>query len=260
MKKRLKRIGVLLVFCLVMAFSFEGYKYIKCKSGVPILGYHNVVPDAQKKSEYFGNIYTMAVSDFERQMKYLSDNHYHTLTLDEVYDWYYGKNELPPKSVVLTFDDGFETFNTIVKPILEKYNLHATCFVIGILTQDNPDFYEFLKQDELVNTENVAYYSHSFNMHVSTGILEKKIETMTAEEINQDFLMNKGFVDDTYFAYPFGRPSKYSRDVLIENKVKLGFGYAQNRRAMRSDDAYLLPRFLMYSFMNMTWFKWIVGS
>lgn len=258
MKKIIKGICVLLVICLIAVVGFEGYKYFKYKSGIPILGYHNVVSDEDKAKYHRGDIYTMAVSDFEKQMKYLSDNQFNTLSLGEVTEWYEGRMEMPLKSVVITFDDGFETFNTIVKPILEKYNLKATCFVIGVLCQDEPDFYEYLKQDQLVNTQNVEYYSHSYNLHVSTGMFEKKIETLTTEEIKQDFAANKGIVDDRYFAYPFGRPSKTSREVLVENGTIMGYGYAQNRRATRSDDRYLMPRFLMYSFMNMTWFKWIV--
>ncbi len=259
MKKVLKGICILLVVCLVSAGIYVGYKHDKYKEGIPILGYHNVVSDEDKEKYHKWDIYTMGVSDFEEQMKYLADNEFKTMTLSEVTDWYEGRMEKPLKSVVLTFDDGFETFNSIVKPILEKYNLQATCFVIGVLSQDIPEFYQFLNQDQLVNTKNVEYYSHSYNLHVSTGLFEKKIETLTTDEIRQDFELNKGIIDDRYFAYPFGRPAKTSRDVLIENGTIMGYGYAQNRRATPNDDRYLMPRFLMYSFMNMSWFQWIVN-
>lgn len=258
MKKWIKRGVLLLTICLILGGCYVGFKHYRYKEGIPILGYHNVVLD-EEKSQHKGDIYTMSLTDFDKQMKYLNDHDFETWTLDQLTLYYQGQIERPEKVVVITFDDGFKTFNTIVKPIIEKYDLHATCFVIGTLTEDNPDFYEFLKPQDMKDDDYVSYYSHSYNMHVSTGLFEKKIETLTKEEINEDFMHNKGVVSDQYFAYPFGRDAKYSKEVLIENNVTMGFGYAQNRRATHKDDRYLMPRFLMYSFMNMEWFKWWVS-
>ena len=87
------------------------YKHVYYKNGIAILGYHNIVSDEQKENEYKTDIYSMSLSKFEKQMAYLYEQGYHTLTLDELYDWYYNNKEIPKKSVVITFDDGRGSFN-----------------------------------------------------------------------------------------------------------------------------------------------------
>lgn len=251
-----KKICILLVFCLLVPLSIIEYKHLHYQNGLAILGYHNIVSDEQKANEYKNDIYSMSLSKFEKQMACLYEQGYHTLTLDEVYDWYYNNKEIPEKSVVITFDDGRSSFNKYVKEIMEKYQFHATCFAIGFFTITDPQGTDNLSKEDMVDDDYVSYYSHSFNMHSTCGLLKKKIETMSKEEIEQDFDANQGLIDATYFAYPYGRSTKIAREVLVEKQVKLAFGYGQNRKATKQDDPYLLPRFLMYSFMNEEWFKY----
>lgn len=229
---------------------------------LPVLGYHSVVSDDEKQQYHATNPYVMSASSFEAQMQYLSEHNYHTMTLDEVYRYYISEKELQIPSVVLTFDDGFQNFNTVVKPILQKYNFHATVFVIGHKTtkKDVPHTtLPYLKTKDLVNDRYVSYYSHSYNLHrFATIPYHKIIETATLEEIRTDFNRNKDIVDATYFAYPYGVSSDYARTVLTENQTKLAFSYNQNRHMDRQDDPYMLPRYQMFSSMPMWYFTWIV--
>ena len=119
MKKVIKGICVLLVICLVAVVGFEGYKYFKYKSGIPILGYHNVVSDEDKAKYHRGDIYTMAVSDFEKQMKYLADHQFSTLSLGEVTEWYEGRMEIPLKN--------FRYFSAVFSGFLSRAARSARC-------------------------------------------------------------------------------------------------------------------------------------
>jgi len=66
---------------------------------------------------------------FIRQMKFLKDNDYRVISLDRFLDFLEFKSQLPEKSVVLTFDDGWCSFYNIAFPILRGYGFPATLFV-----------------------------------------------------------------------------------------------------------------------------------
>ena len=211
--------------------------------------------EQEKKENYASNPYFMSISEFEKQMKYLADNNYQCLSMEDVEAYYHGKKEVSKKAVCLTFDDGYKNFNTIVKPIIKKYNLQATNFVIGYKTKTNNPLY--LQTNDLKNDQYVEYYSHSYDMHhIGHLPYKKKIETMTTNEIKRDFEKNKGLVSTDYFAFPYGVSCQNAQDYLKSSSVKLAFSYNQNRHMTRNDKQYLLPRYLMFSNMPFPLFKW----
>ncbi|MEM7313620.1 MAG: polysaccharide deacetylase family protein [Planctomycetota bacterium] len=67
------------------------------------------------------------VDDLEEICQLLS-KHYHVPSLDEVVDAMETKTSLPPRSVVLTFDDGYASDYELAFPLLKKYGLHGTIF------------------------------------------------------------------------------------------------------------------------------------
>ena len=64
------------------------------KDGIAILGYHGVVSEQEKKENYASNPYFMSISEFEKQMKYLADNNYQCLSMEDVETYYHGKYRL----------------------------------------------------------------------------------------------------------------------------------------------------------------------
>ena len=79
----------------------------------------------------------MSPKNFESQMKGLVDEGYTTLTCDQFADFLAGK-PTPPKSVLLTFDDGYLDNWVYAHPILKKYGLCATIFVVTGLIGEGP--------------------------------------------------------------------------------------------------------------------------
>lgn len=89
---------------------------------VPVLSYHNF-------SEAKGDRMTVTASAFEAQMKFLKDNGYKVITMDQLFDFLDFKVQIPRKSVVITIDDGWRSTYDIAYPILRKYGYPATLFV-----------------------------------------------------------------------------------------------------------------------------------
>lgn len=253
MKKKIVMICILLIPMVLLGYVI--YEHHETKDGISVIGYHGVVSDEEKKNEYAHNRYYLSETQFRRHIQYLYDHHYETLSMEEVEEYYQGKRDVSQNAVALTFDDGYKNFNTIVKPILEEYQMKGTCFVIGKHINDDKE--KFLKQDDIINGENISYYSHSYDLHRKAPGFDKKIiETLSLEEINQDFQKNP--VDASYFAFPYGRSVKGVKDVLKANQVHLAFSYNQMRHMTRNDNAYQLPRYMIVDLMPDFYIHWIV--
>ncbi|MCI7802406.1 MAG: polysaccharide deacetylase family protein [Floccifex porci] len=221
------------------------------RDSIPVLGYHNIVKDEEK--EKISDRYTLSQSQFMEQMQYLYDHQYQTLTLDEFYECYTTNKQFPKKSIVLTFDDGYASINTIVKPILKQFNFQASCFVIGKHCIDDKE--QFVKLKDMINDETISFYSHSYNLHRFCQY-QKIIETLSFEQIEKDFDKNK--VDHTYFAYPYGKSVKDIESIFERKQVKMAFSYNQFHNASKWDDIYHIPRYAIIDFMPMFYFQWII--
>jgi len=89
---------------------------------VPILVYHNLGPQSKGRL-------VLGADAFAEQMRYLKREGYHVVTLTEFVDWTRLKRQLPKKSVVLTFDDGYHAFRDYAYPVLKSLGFTATLFV-----------------------------------------------------------------------------------------------------------------------------------
>lgn len=114
----LGRLLIPVVPSVLLLWHFRGNR-------IPVLTYHSVSNDA-KWLDAPGLI--VPVPSFERQMKWIADHHYRTLSMDELYTAR-TRGRIPGKSIVLTFDDGYLDNWVAVEPILDKYRLKGTVFV-----------------------------------------------------------------------------------------------------------------------------------
>jgi peptidoglycan/xylan/chitin deacetylase (PgdA/CDA1 family) len=89
---------------------------------VPILCYHNLGEQAKGRL-------VMAASTFREQMQYLKGNGYHVISLREFVEFTRLGRQLPQRSVVLTFDDGYRSFRQYAHPVLKELGFPATLFV-----------------------------------------------------------------------------------------------------------------------------------
>lgn len=87
------------------------------KAPVPILMYHVIGEPAGDVP--YPDLY-LSVADFREQVDWLAENSYTPVTLVQVQDSWYGDGTLPPKPVVLSFDDGYLGQYLYAMPILRK--------------------------------------------------------------------------------------------------------------------------------------------
>lgn len=98
--------------------------------GKPVLRtlmYHRVL-DADAAARANPSLVSADPAGFDEQMRHLARN-YRVVSADEVFAAQYEGRPLPPRAVLLTFDDAYRDFGEVAWPILRKYRLPATVFV-----------------------------------------------------------------------------------------------------------------------------------
>src|SRR6266480_4778214 len=90
---------------------------------VRIFCYHRLVD----KIRYPGTEITPAV--FEAQMKELKDKGITVISMQDLLAWKRGEKNIPPRSAVITFDDGWKSQYEVAFPIMKKYGYPFTMFI-----------------------------------------------------------------------------------------------------------------------------------
>lgn len=230
---------------------------------IPVLAYHNIVPASEKAKIYPNNKWADTTEHFDRQMKFLHDNGYRTLSMDEFYRWYKGKIQLPADSVLITIDDGYESVYSNIYPVLKKYGFKATSFVMDGVTPEkhkNGDNTISIDQMEEIQRDypQLEFQSHSFDMHTPSADGTRPVHRMTYEEILADCVKSRAKGRE-YMAYPYGDNTPDYRKAVSRSGFKLAFGFGPRHYAKQSDPDLQIPRIAIngendYRFFK-KWFK-----
>ena len=205
-------------------------KYNSTKA-IAVINYHYVINEEESK-ECRQNI-CLRDYQYEEQMKYLKENDYYTATLEELENWIDGKINLPEKTVVITIDDGWYLPRNI--EILEKYNLHATLFLIGHLA--SPDAYI---------SPSIEIHSHTWDMHNlgecpigRGGAILCKDKNKIIEDLKKS---SESLNNSKYFAYPFYEYNDHAIEALKEAGFTMAFA-GGGRKVTRGVNKYKIPRY-----------------
>jgi len=171
--------------------------------GAVILLYHSVGENSE--------LPTIKPDDFEKQLKYLSKNKFNVIKLTELGELIINHKRIPPKTVCLTFDDGYRDNFLKVFPALKKYNFPATIFMSTALIgheriSEKGERFEYLSEreiKEMSDSQLVDFGSHCHNHVKLTGI--------GAAEAASEFKMSKEILEKISgrevetMSYPRGR-------------------------------------------------------
>ncbi len=195
---------------------------------IPILMYHEIGNGP--------NSLYVPTEKFCDQMNYLSQNGYHTVTMTEALGMLVS-GQIPAKTIVITFDDGYESFYTKAWPIMKEHGFTGTIYVITSF----PGLYNYLTWEEIrtIQAEGMEIGSHSQN-HKD---LKKASASVQSDEIigSKKILENKLGVTVKSFCYPSGAygqdTPKVVRDAGYTSAVTVVYGNATPK-----SNFYLIPR------------------
>jgi hypothetical protein len=238
MKKVLICIILIIVLLVLLLQIWEIYNIHQQQ--VAVLAYHNIVLTSEEESK---DPDALATTEFEEQLKYLKDNGYVTISVDDYYNWKENKEEIPEKSVIITFDDGYYSFKSIAQPILEKYDCKAICFVIGNATGKITGENGTIGLDEIENhTDNIKYGSHTFALHKQDNTGNPIVKSQKYNEIKQDIeQFDTEEFEAKYLAYPYYTYTKDFVKALKEEDYKLAFA-GEEEMATKNVNNYKVPR------------------
>ena len=183
---------------------------------VPILVYHNLGPQAKGRM-------ILGAKSFEQQMRYLKSQGYRVVSLKEFVEFVSLKRQLPRKSVVLSFDDGYKAFLQYAYPILKELGYTATLFVYTdyIGAGSNALSWADLKKLAGEGFDIEAHSKSHGNMRRASGESENEHTKRLTAELNlprELFFKNLGYYPPL-LAYPYG-----SQDDIVVRRTKEG-GY-----------------------------------
>jgi len=184
---------------------------------IRILNYHSISSDFNNKSSKYASV---SLKVFSAQMKYLYDKDYKIIDLDDFLEIKQNQQQIPPKTIILTFDDGYANNYINAFPIFSKYSFKA---VISVITEhiDKNIPFPWLNQSVLEDGEEkklnlplsktqlkimseygITIASHT-KSHRALSRLEKKdvMKEIIESKKNLEEILSK---EVKYFAYPYG--------------------------------------------------------
>lgn len=198
---------------------------------VPILMYHHVAQEGEGSD-------IISAARLEEHMKALLDAGYTAVTFAELRAWVEQGDPLPERPVVITFDDGYESNYTLAYPILKKYGMKATIFVVGVSVGKDtykdtgismfPHF-SLAQAQEMERSGVITIGSHGYDIHQAAGRdpepirqgalqLEGESDWVYADFLKEDCRKMEQLLGKQpgILAYPYGRYSELSENVLRE--------------------------------------------
>ncbi len=192
---------------------------------VPILMYH-YISDLPADADEFRVELTVEPNVFRAHMQHLTQAGYNPISLYDVDNALRTGDPLPPRPVVLTFDDGHLDHYTQAFPILEEYGFPGTFFVItSLLDTNHPNYISWPQAQEM------ALAGHSIEPHTKNH--------MDLRQRDRDFLVYQmlGSIESieanlgsrpSMFSYPGGRYDEQTlqvaRDAAIQRAVTTAIG------------------------------------
>lgn len=200
---------------------------------VPILTYHNLAESAD------GDM-TISTAAFEQQMRALSENGCTAVSFAQLLEYVNNGAALPEKPVVITFDDGYLSNYELAYPILQRYGMKATMFVIGVSVGKDtykdtanaitPHF-TYEQAAQMASSGLVSVQSHTYDMHqwppFETGAARENILPLPGEDerayvdaLTADFVRSRQEIERAtgetvnVMSYPAGAYSTLTQATL----------------------------------------------
>jgi len=173
---------------------------VENKIKIPILMYH-YVEYVKDDGDLIRKKLDIVPSLFEAHLKELKKANYETYFVKDVPDILNGTIHYSTQSAVLTFDDGYEDFYTDVFPLLKKYHMRATIYVI----------YDYIGRKGFLNEEQIRMLAESDLIEIGSHTLDHiYLKTITKEYADKQIIESKKKFEDKFgikiytFAYPYG--------------------------------------------------------
>lgn len=231
---------------LVFLFLRDTSDFISSHREISIICYHDVA----------NSPLSLSIEMFEKQIEYLKRNNFYFVPLDEIVGYMEGRKELPLKTVSVTFDDGYEDIFLNAFPVLKKYEIPATVFIVG-------DFEKSRKNMEAEDENLSPLKKNQIEEMRQSGLIDFQYHSFShrlLDKISENELKNeiKNIWNCRYFAYPGGHYSAKIAEALKKTGYKAAFSI---RRGLikKGDNIFFIRRNIIEPEMPFWKFRFIVS-
>lgn len=225
------------VVLFLAAIAATGISLFSKQYAVPILMYHSVNPVSDKER----NRLIVPADVFERQMRFLKEHHYNVVSLDSLIPFLEAKKKVPSKTVAITFDDGYKDNYTYAFPVLKKYQLPATVFIIvREVGRSQGDRLSWGQIKEMQDSGLVNIGSHAIGP-------DPLYKMKTEGELRRQIFDSKKILEDelgrevSAFSYPEGMFDQHMRELVKEAGYKMAVATKPGKE-YANDDLFALKR------------------
>jgi peptidoglycan/xylan/chitin deacetylase (PgdA/CDA1 family) len=176
---------------------------------LPILMYHYIRQPPPMRADWLGYKLSISPSDFTAQIDSLWASGYHTVDLNDVRAYFAGKEPLPSKPIVITFDDGYADLYTTAYPILARHRFKAVAYIVS----------GFVGRPGYVTAEQVVQLDHNGIEIASHTVDHADLARSSSGSTMRELVDSKHWLEQVVghpvvdFAYPSG---KFSPQVAAE--------------------------------------------
>jgi peptidoglycan/xylan/chitin deacetylase (PgdA/CDA1 family) len=207
---------------------------------VPILMFHDLILERDKKSLW----YDCSLQEFTEMMDAIELEGRTVLSLDQLYEHLTTGKKIPEKSIVLTFDDNYQSFYDLAWPIIQKHKYPVSMFVhtgfVGKQEGRPKMTWETLKV--LVQDPLFTVGGHTINHY--EDLKDRDLNTQRDElTISKNDLEKNLDVKIKYLAYPNGSNGEDTQILAQEAGYKMAFTIV-NTPAEESPNIYAVGRYV----------------
>jgi peptidoglycan/xylan/chitin deacetylase (PgdA/CDA1 family) len=178
---------------------------------IPIMMYHQFTTRPEGEDGWLRGNYAY-IGDFDAHMNHIATGGFYLPTWDELSAFIDGRLWLPTHSVIITDDDADQTWFDLAAPVVDKYKLLTTSFMITAYRQDAaPNPY-------------VLRRSHTHDMHQAGADGQGRIVNYSVPEIVADMEASAAALGGVkeVMAYPFGHYNDTAKEGLREAGFEMG--------------------------------------
>ncbi len=226
-----------------------------------VVMYHGLVEDRGHQNQYM-----IDPQYFEQDLKYLTENGYHTIVIQDLLNYFDKGTPLPEKPIMLTFDDGYYNNYTYAYPLLKKYHCRAVLSPIGseaVRAEEeerrSPLYSQCTWKElaEMAQSGCIELQNHTYDLHKldrgRQGAKQKQGEDLSAysKMLKEDLLQFNHVMQEqtgqtpACFTCPFGAKSEEMLKAVKELGFRVMLDCEEKPNILSSEeDLYAVHRYL----------------
>lgn len=236
-----------------------------------VLTYHDIKDDVDGNLERETTL--LSTKNLAGHLNWLHDHGYHPISVDDLLNAQQGKHALPEKPVLLTFDDGYESFYSHAYPLLKLFKYPAVAGLVGSWLDAQPnelvsygdakvprsDFLTNAQIKEMADSGLVEFASHSYDLHKGVALnpygstapaaithaydaVSKTYETESTytQRITNDLKRNNTYIASItgkaprIMIWPYGKYNQLTLDIAKQVGMPITFSLDSNTEALNN--------------------------